>query len=64
VFQANRVLGTGANAILVDNAENNVFRGNNVNQFDSLEERVIFREETSGNYYFGTPGGSAPHSRR
>ena len=55
VFLANRVRGAGENAIVVDDAEDNVFRGNNVNDFESLDERVIFGEDTSGNYYFGNP---------
>ena len=55
VFQANRVRGTGEHAIVVDDAEDNVFRGNNVNDFESLYERVIFKEDTAGNYYFGNP---------
>ena len=55
VFQTNRVRGVGEHAIIVDDAEDNMFRGNNVNKFESRLERVIFGEETTGNYYLGNP---------
>ena len=55
VFQANRVRGAGEFAIIVDDADGNIFRGNNLNDFEPLVVRVIFMEETSRNYYSGNP---------
>ena len=53
MFQGNKVKGAGEYAILVDDAEDNILVGNNVNGFAPLFEHVVFLEDAVGNYYVG-----------